>query len=496
MTDPTTVTDPKGDVRTPGIPLAVDLDGTLLHTDTLHESLLVLARTRPGLLPRLPVWLAREGKAGFKRRVGEAVTLNTDTLPVNEKFLQWLREEHRDGRGLVLVTAADRGVATRIADRVGVFDDVVASDGVRNLAGGAKAELLVSRYGADGYDYAGNSRTDVEVWRHARRAVVVSSDRDVAGQAAQVATVERSFEAPRRTLGTWLRMVRSHQWLKNILVAVPAIAAHATPSVGLLLDLLIAFVSFSLCASAVYLLNDLVDLESDRLHARKRTRPFAAGTVPLWVGVSLSPIFLAMSVALSMVVGPALTGWVLVYVVVTTAYSFVLKHLVLIDCIVLALLYTVRVLAGGAATDVSVSFWLLALSVFLFLSLAFLKRYAELRIHHSRVQLDEGLRLDGRGYALGDTTLVQIYGVAAGYGAALVLALYLDSEAVTTQYATPQILWAAVPVLLYWISWLWLKANRGEMHDDPVIFAVKDRTSLAAGAVLALALVLANVVSL
>lgn len=477
------------------VPLAVDLDGTLIQTDTLHESLLVLARTKPSVLPRLPLWWAREGRAGFKRRVAEHATPNIDVLPLNEGFLEWLADEQQNGRSLVLVTAADRAVAVKVADRVGVFEEVLASDGTLNLAGVHKAEALVERYGENGFDYAGNSRADVEVWRHARRAIVVSPEGDVAQRAAAVADVEKSFDGPARGVRTWLRMLRAHQWMKNVLVALPLIAAQAVPSATQLLDLVVAFVALSMCASAVYVVNDLLDLESDRRHARKRTRPLAAGRVPLWIGVALAPVLFLASVGLSVLVNPAFTGWLLTYVALTTAYSLVLKRLVLIDCIVLALLYTLRVVAGAAATEVRISFWLIALSLFLFLSLAFLKRFAEL-LTHSGVDVDASRTLSGRGYQMGDTTLVQIFGVAAGFASALVLALYLDGESVAALYSTPEILWAAVPVLLYWISWLWLTANRGQMHDDPVVFAVKDRVSLAAGAVLALIFTLAGTLQL
>lgn len=498
---PGTTTPPTEAAEQPAatVPLAVDLDGTLLHTDTLHESLLVMGRTRPGLLPRLPLWLAREGRAGLKRRVTEQSVPDLDTLPLNQDLHRWLVEERRNGRSLVLVTAADSGLAKGVADRIGLFDEVLASDGVVNLAGRHKAEALIGRYGDKGFDYAGNSRADVEVWRHARRAVVVSAGRGVAGRAAEVAEVERDFRAPSTGWRTWVRLLRSHQWAKNVLVALPLIAARTLPTTTQLLDLLLAFVAMSLCASAVYIVNDLLDLEADRLHHRKRHRPFASGRVPLALGVALAPLLFVGSLGFALAVNLQFVGWLLVYVAATTAYSLGLKRLALLDCIVLALLYTLRVVAGGAATEIPISFWLVALSVFLFLSLAFLKRFTELRTHEERLPkdgepLDAGHRLHGRGYALGDTPLVQMFGVAAGFGAALVLALYVDSGTGTVASGTPEMLWAGVPVLLYWVSWLWLKANRGEMHDDPVVFAVKDRASLATGAVFVVIFLAASLV--
>ena len=486
-----------------GVPLAVDLDGTLVCSDTLHESLMVLVRDKPRLLLQLPVWLIQGGKAGFKAKVTAEATLNVEALPLNDTFVDWLREEQRGGRPLVLATAANEEVAKRVAAHVGVFNEVLASNGDTNLAGATKAETLVKTFGKNGYDYAGNSNADVDVWRHARRAVVVNPDPAVEKKAAAVAEVEALFPAPRRGLRTWLRMVRAHQWLKNVLVALPLLAAHQVPTAGVLLDLLLAFVSLSMCASAVYILNDLLDLESDRLNPHKRTRPLASGAIPIWVGVIASPLLFAAGLGASLLVNAQFAGWLLAYTVLTTAYSFGLKRVVILDAIVLSLLYTLRVVAGAAATQITPSFWLLALCVFLFLSLAFLKRFSELRARQEtlRRQLGEAAvdcddRLHGRGYRAVDTPLIQLLGVTAGMGATLVLAMYIDGDSVFALYRTPEFLWAAIPAMVYWLSWLWLKANRGEMHHDPVVFAVKEKTSLAAGAVVALAFVLGSVVSL
>lgn len=466
------------------VPLVVDLDGTLLRTDTLHESLLVLARTSPGLVPRLPVWAVRDGRAGFKRQVADRTDLDVGGLPLNDEFVEWLREERSAGRRVILATAADESLATRVAERLGVFDEVLASNGSLNLAGSHKAAALVERFGERGFDYAGNARADVEVWRHARRAIVVNPDRGVAKRVPDGVEVEAGFDSPTRGVGTWIRVLRSHQWLKNVLLVIPLIAAHTVPSPAVALDLLLALLAMSFCASSVYIVNDLVDLENDRRHPRKQRRPFASGRVPVRVGVALAPALFALSLWLAFLVNTQFLGWLLVYVVTTTAYSFGLKRVAILDCILLALLYTLRVVAGAAATDTPLSFWLLAMCVFLFLSLAFVKRYAELHAVGRAVgAVPTSGRLHGRGYSAVDAPVVQSFGVASGFAAALVLALYLDSDGVRVLYAIPELLWGTVPILVYWMSWIWLKANRGEMHDDPLLFAVRDRTSLALGAV-------------
>ena len=268
-----------------------------------------------------------------------------------------------------------------------------------------------------------------------------------------------------------------HQWLKNLLLFVPLFAAHQFSNHEVWLSLLLAFLSFSLCASTVYIANDLLDLESDRLHPRKRKRPFASGAVPAYVGVLLAPCLLIVSLALATLVGGNFLSWLILYFLLTCAYSFGLKRLMMLDCLTLAMLYTLRIVAGTAAAGLAHSFWLLAFSVFLFLSLAFVKRYAELEIKH----LDGKEKVHGRGYYTTDAPLIQTMGVTSGYVSVLVLALYLNSEAILKLYRTPEYIWGAVPVTLFWISWMWMQAHRGNMHDDPLVFAVKDKASLLAG---------------
>jgi 4-hydroxybenzoate polyprenyltransferase/phosphoserine phosphatase len=467
------------------VPLCVDLDGTLIQTDMLHESTLRAVRDRPLDLLRIPLWLAR-GRAVLKRALSDRVDFDAASLPYNESLLNWLREERAAGRRLILCTASDQRFAQAIGEHLGVFDEVIASDGLRNVAGHEKAQVLIERFGERGFDYAGNSGTDLKVWAHARRAVVVNGAPALASEAREHCEVEREFPRARVGLSVWRRTLRSHQWLKNALLFVPLLAAHQLTNVRAIETLLLAFVSFSLCASSVYIANDLLDLESDRQHPRKRARPFAAGLLPAWVGVALAPVLLAVSVVLAWVVGKAFLGWLLAYFAVTVAYSWGLKRVVLIDCLTLACLYTLRIVAGGAAAGLSNSFWMLAFSVFLFLSLAFVKRYAEIQ---TQIQLG-GRKLHGRGYYDTDLGLIQTLGVTSGFAAVLVLALYLNSDAVVRLYHAPQWMWGAVPVMLYWISWVWLQAHRGNMNDDPLVFAVKDKASLAAGVLFLLVLVL------
>ncbi len=469
-------------------PLVVDLDGTLIRTDMLHETTVRAVRNAPLLLLMLPAWLAR-GKAHLKRQLAARASVDVGALPFNTTLLDALRLEKARGRTLVLCTASDGRLADQVAAHLGLFDEVMASDGVSNLAGANKAAALVARFGQGGFDYAGNSSADIDVWQASAAAWVVSAPESVAERARAMGRVERELPQAGGGLHAMVKALRAHQWLKNLLLFVPLFAAHRLSGAGDWAAMALAFVSFSLCASSVYIANDLIDLDSDRAHPRKRLRPFASGSLSILHGVGMAPVLLALSALVGLQVSAAFLGWLAVYFLVTCAYSMGLKRLIVVDCLTLALLYTLRIVAGAAAVGLEMSFWLLAFSVFLFLSLAFVKRYAELE-----VQILKGKKkVHGRGYYTTDAPLVQGMGLSSGYAAAMVLALYLNSEAVTRLYKTPEVIWGAVPVLLFWVNWMWVKAHRGEMHDDPLVFAVKDRASLAAGGVFGLVLLIGSV---
>ena len=466
------------------IPLAVDLDGTLILTDTLHESAIRALRSQPLTALRIPAWLA-QGKAHLKAKLAALTEFDAASLPYNPPLIEWLKTQRLQGRRLILCTASDRLMADAVAAHLGLFDEVMASDGQHNLSAQNKAAALASRFGHQGFDYAGNSQDDMPVWKVARHAIVVNASVRVEQQARAIGQVERVFTPPASTSAPLPSVLRLHQWMKNLLLFVAPLAAHQIPDADMGTAMLLAFLSFSLCASAVYVANDLFDLDSDRHHPRKRFRPFASGTVPVAKGVILVPLLVLNAFLFALPVGPLFTSWLLFYFLLTCAYSWGLKRLVLIDCLVLAVLYTVRIIAGAGAAGIPLSFWLLAFAAFLFLSLAFVKRYAELV-----VQADAGKeKAHGRGYLISDAPLVQSLGITSGYASVIVLALYLNSDAVVKLYLVPAIMWCAVPVMLFWVSWIWMKAHRGQMHDDPLLFALRDRASLLSG--LAFALVLA-----
>ena len=462
-------------------PLCIDLDGTLIHSDMLHESAFVLLKSSPWSVVKLPWVLLTRGKAALKQWMANKVEFDASVLPYNQDFLAWLRQQHASGRRLVLCTASDRSIANAIASHLGVFQEVMASDGTVNLEGRHKAQALVDRFGEKGFDYAGNSIPDLEVWKHAYQAIVVNASNRLVSDVTAMAHVEAVFEGFNSKLTVWAKALRLHQWLKNGLLLVPLLAAHQLADGAAWISLFWAFVAFSLCASSVYIANDLLDLESDRQHPRKRNRPFASGALAIYKGAAVAPVLFLLSCFVGAYVGPAFLQWLLIYFLLTCIYSVKLKQLVLVDCMTLAILYTLRIVAGAAAVGSAMSFWLLAFSVFLFLSLAFIKRFAELQ-----VQLLQGKhKAHGRGYFTDDAPLIQMLGIASGFMSVLVLALYLNSPEVQLLYVQPAWVWGNVPVMVFWVSWLWLRAHRGEMHDDPLIFAVKDKVSLVSGVLFA-----------
>lgn len=469
-------------------PLIIDLDGTLIYTDMLHESFLRLLRNKPHFFLVTLFWLLK-GKATLKQKLANHTDINIASLPFNWVLIDWLKLQKNLGRKLILCTATDQLIARAIADYLNIFDDVLASDGDQNLAGKNKANALVERFGENSFDYIGNSSVDLAVWDRSKRAIVVNGSNHLVEKAGLLAEIEHVIPKPRSSLKTWVKIFRFHQWVKNLLIFVPIVAAHQMITEVTGLNLFLAFFSFSFCASSVYILNDLLDLESDRKHPRKRFRPFASGVVPIWQGFIFAPLLVITSLTLANYVGGSFLFWLSVYFVVTCAYSWGLKRLVLVDCFTLAILYTLRIMSGAATVGVPISFWLLAFSIFLFLSLAFIKRCAELQMHLN----NDVEKADGRGYYTADLSLVQQLSVTSGYAATLVLALYLNSENVVRLYRTPEIIWGAVPLMLLWLSWMCLKADRGLMHDDPIVFAFKDKASILIGMLFIGTFVLARV---
>ncbi|MGA3067247.1 MAG: UbiA family prenyltransferase [Tepidisphaeraceae bacterium] len=459
-------------VRTNSIPaLCVDLDGTLLRTDSLIESILDFAKRHPLLLPCLPFW-AMEGRAQFKRRLAGYVTLDAATFPYHRQLLEYLREQHAAGRKLVLATGADESIARAVAEHLGIFDEVIASDGVHNYSGRAKRQELARRFGDKGYDYAGNSRVDLEVWADCHAVLPVACSASVERRASELAPIVKTFPSE-SSPAALIKAMRIHQWVKNIIIFLPLIASHRLGQWASFSAASVAFVCFSFCASGAYLLNDLLDLSDDRRHESKRNRPFASGRAPLAPALPLIGLLVAAAFVMALSLPRSFTVVLAVYFAMTLSYSLYFRRKQLVDVFVLAALYTIRMIAGHAAASVKYSTWLLGFCMFIFLSLAMAKRAAEVYEYRRREKPDAR----GRGYRDSDLEVLTSTGLASGAMAVLILAVYITSPDVTILYKSPMLLLLVCPLIFYWIVRVWLLVLRGHMRGDPVLFALTDRVS-------------------
>ncbi|MCZ0963745.1 UbiA family prenyltransferase [Paracoccus benzoatiresistens] len=460
---------------TAGVPLAVDLDGTLIRSDMLIETAFAELGRRPHSLIEMLGALSR-GKAALKHRLAERVDFDPSTLPYDEAVLDHIRTARAEGREVYLASASHERLVKAVADHLGLFDGYFASDSQTNCGGRNKAQKLVAAFGEGGFDYIGNDAADLPVWDKAARAIAIRASRRVGRDLGRRHGDVHMLSWERPDWRSWARLARTHQYPKNALLFVPLITAHVFEPVAFL-KVLLAFVAFSLCASSVYILNDLVDLQDDRRHRTKCNRPLANGTIPLSRALVAIPLLLATSMALAASISLPFLGVLAAYYVVTTGYSFWLKRKALLDVLALAGLYTLRVIGGAVVLGVAVSAWLLAFSAALFLSLALIKRFVELA-----ARLDAHLPdSKSRGYRNTDADLVMALATASGLNAVVVFILYVSSESMNALYSTPQILWLAAPVLTYWIARMLLLAHRRVMDDDPVAFATRDRESVICG---------------
>jgi 4-hydroxybenzoate polyprenyltransferase len=455
-------------------PLCVDLDGTLVKSDTFVDSLMVLVRRHPGAFVRSPLW-ALKGKAHVKSQVASLVTLDVAHLPYNRPLLEYLRDEHASGRKLYLATGADRVLARKVAAHLGIFEDVLASDGAVNLTGRNKLHYLEQRFADDGFDYIGNALPDLPLLQGAQEAMVANPDLSLklALKSRNVA-VNRNFQDRSHLLAALAKALRVHQWAKNLLVFLPLLLAHSFRHAASVLAAVAAFFCFSFTASATYIVNDLLDLESDRVHLHKRKRAFAAGNLSVATGLGISFALAAAALITAAYLPRKFLVYLLLYFVTTLAYSLSLKRIVLVDVVILSSLYTIRMLAGSEATHDPVSPWLAAFSIFLFLSLAMVKRFSELQNLHSRGATPS----NARGYLLSDIEQLRSFGTSSAYASIVIFALYINGRDVVTLYRHPTRMWLITPLLILWISRVWLLASRGLLDEDPVVFALSDRMSL------------------
>jgi 4-hydroxybenzoate polyprenyltransferase/phosphoserine phosphatase len=457
----------------PVIPLYVDLDGTLIYSDCLYESFLRLLRINPFAMLLAFYWLIKGGRQYMKAQIAERVDINIQTLPYNEALIDWLSQEKSSGRDIILATASHHKYAEAIAAHLGLFIRVLASDQHVNLKGSNKARCLVDEAGEKGFDYVGDSNADLKVWAAARSGIIVSNSDKLIRSARTVTRIDRIFPGIRCKYS--FKALRPHQWLKNVLLFVPLLTSHAFFDAYALQTALIAFISFSMCASSVYILNDLLDLEEDRQHHHKQNRPFAAGQASIVGGIIVLLVLLVSGFAIAAWVGPDFLVWLGLYYALTLAYSLKLKRVKMVDILVLASLYTIRIVAGAASVNVPLSGWLLTFSMLFFLSLSLVKRYADLV---SMKQAGMSGSIPGRQYHTRDSRLIQWLGLISGSLAVLVLALYVGSDDALALYTHTILLWLLVPLIFIWICRVWWAAHENKIHSDPVLFVIRDHFSM------------------
>ena len=455
-------------------PLFVDLDGTFVATDTLWESLLLFVKKYPFKLFKAVKWLF-SGKAGFKTRLSEVVIPNTRQLPYNGEVVDFISNEKNSNRTIYLITASSQKIADGVSKKHDLFDAAIGSDDEINLKGTNKLRAIRELIGGRDFDYIGNSFSDLSVWKEAHTALIYSNNKNLIAQLRKLNknTIELGHKK-KETLKQWIKALRTYQWTKNILVFLALFMSHRILEADLFIKTVVAFFSFSLTASAVYILNDLFDLETDRRHPLKKNRPFASGRLSINAGVFAVPIMIFISFLIAILFLPNSFAIVLfAYLITTTAYTVYLKEIYILDVFLLGALYSLRILAGGFATDIHVSSWLLGFSGFFFLSLAFMKRYTDLVLFKNNEQVE----LFGRGYRVEDMDIVQKFGIISGFISVFILAMYITSEQVFVLYSQPLLLWIAIPVILYWLMNMWIATNRGKMTEDPMIYAAKDKVS-------------------
>jgi 4-hydroxybenzoate polyprenyltransferase len=463
------------------VPLVVDLEGALLRSDLLIESAFARARKKPFDLLRIPAWLSH-GSAELRRELTRESAPDARTLPYRADVVEFLRSERRLGRPMVLATEADEELANAVARELGLFDAVVARGG-EATPDRSMHEALVAQFGERGFDYAGGARAGDGIWSAARRAILVQPSRALKERVSPTTQIERVFDDGGPVLRNYLRALRPHHWLKNALIFLPLVADHRLYEYALLQRALLAFVAFTLCACSMYLLNDLLDLAGDRLHPEKRHRALASGQVGARASLALIPLLLATGLAVGAALTPALAGILAGYYALMLGYSLGLKQLPVVDVLMLAAGYALRVAAGATAVGIAPSYWLMAFCMFLFFSLALIKPYAELVTQAAAGVAQPRMR----GYRYADRTLMAVQGIASGYIAVLVLALYTNTRLIQGIFGRHELFWVVCALLLYWVNHLWLMAHRGRIRQDPVTFVLRDPISLAVMAAVATA---------
>ncbi len=453
--------------------LIVDLDGTLIKTDMLHESFWSSVKRNPSTAFLALISLVY-GKAALKDRLSATSDVNVATLPYNRSVIKYIEEHRLEGGKSVLITGSSQAYADKVSGYLKLFDEAYGTRDGNNLTGKAKRDFIHDFLGFKSFSYIGNSRDDLHVWRHANKVITVNTSKRIRKEAEGIGKPSEHLLTDDVSAISYFKLMRTYQWLKNMLIFLPILAAHQLDRDNIITGLL-GFFSFSLVASSVYVLNDLLDLGHDRSHPRKRSRPLAAGDLSIANALLLMPVLLLFGFGIGAVLGFSFVLVLTLYLILTTLYSVKFKTIAVLDIVLLGALYSLRVFAGGVSSDIKLSFWLIAFSTLFFLALAAVKRQAEL-IDTLQRGADH---LAGRGYETADLPIINMVGLVSGFAAVQVLALYVNSEKVQELYMTPEALWGVCCILLYWVIRIVFVTNRGLMTDDPILFTVKDKVSYA-----------------
>lgn len=454
------------------IPLCVDLDYTVLATDILTEQIIRFVQKNP-LNILIIFWFLLFGKHHLKKKLNEKVEIAPNELPYRRETLDFLNAEREKGRKLILITASLHQIGEKVNKYLGIFDEVYGTKNNTNLRGKNKAKFLIETFGEKGFDYLGDSRYDIPIWKKANKSYIVSNAPSLIKKVSRFNNFGKIIQVPKITLLSIIKQLRIHQWVKNLLVFLPMVMAHSFNQEKSMLGF-IAFFAFCSISSAVYVLNDIFDLPFDRIHPNKKKRPLACGSITINQAIILFVFMLSLGLLLSSSLSSIFLLIAISYILLNLLYSFYFKSIYILDIFLLTFFYSIRIYAGGIATHIQVSKWLLAFSVFFFLSLASLKRYAEI-VNLSDSPSKEQL---GRPYTLSNSILTLLIGVVSAFAAVLVFILYINSDVVVMFYQNPKFLWLLAFGLLYWLLFLWDIANKGKMHYDLIIEALTNKVSL------------------
>ena len=451
--------------------LVVDLDGTLLKSDMLYESFWSVFGNN-WLQAVMSLSKLKHGKAMFKEYLCSKADIDIKLLPFDEDIIRYIRTYQQQGGRTALVTASNQIFATKISEHLQIFSEAHGSSRKNNLKGTAKASFLINQFGDGTFCYMANAEADLPVWRVSNKIITVNASSALCQKVEELGKPFEHLLTKKNVSASYIKSLRPHQWLKNSLVFLPVLAAHQL-NVSTLMNPLLAFFAFSFVASSVYIINDLIDLNADRAHPNKRLRSLASGSIPIQHGQFLAIILLICGGLTAAYVGWLFFFALAVYYLLTLSYSLFFKQKVIADICLLAGLYTIRVVAGGSASQIEISLWLLAFCIFIFFSLASVKRQAEL-VDMKKRKISTA---KGRGYQVDDLLIISIISLVAGHISVLVLTLYISSPTVAILYNNPSALWAVSFILLYWITRMVFVTHRGDMNNDPIVFAVTDRSS-------------------